>query len=536
MKFSNKNAFTMVELLAVISIIAILGLIAIMSISKLLSTTEEKYYKEQEDLMIVAGRDYFNDNLSKRPQDIGEEVCIALSTLYENKYIGQIKDYNKKTCADDIESSGVCSKKISTKKYSYYGYLKCAGTNRIVSDAASPVITFATDNPTSLTSSDMSEYRFKYNISDSENKIVSYRYIVYDKQEVQLDSGWKSINTSSFDGVIDLSIFSTGNKKIEIQTYNDKGKMSTKVSNVITIGYHSIDFIDHITFSVKDKNGNVIGPDYSSNIYKNDIYVEIYGNYNGPLSTVGISISVIRYDPYTINDGEVIYDYPHVTMKNGPFKFYLPKVNNKLVNYQIIVNGADETLTFKNGKVSKMYYIDNEAPSCTVSMDPDSGWTNQNVIMTGACNDGKGSGCKQNTIIGTYTDDTSASQPFCSYRVVGAVVDNVGNYTVCPVMCYKKDSVAPSKPVITNPNSGKTVSIPYNITLSSSDLLSGIAKWQVRKGVTGQVVDINNSASNTLIWKPTVSDGVGNNTWYFRACDNAGNCSDFSNTNIRISN
>lgn len=536
MEFSNKKAFTMVELLAVISIIAILGLIVITSISKLLSTTEEKYYKEQEDLMIVAGRDYFNDNLSKRPQDIGEEVCVSLSTLYENKYIGQVKDYNKKTCATDIESSGVCAKKTSTKKYSYYGYLKCAGTNRIENDTSSPVITFAVDNPTSFDSSDMSDYKFKYNISDSENKIVSYRYIVYDGQEVQLDSGWKAINTSSFDGVVDFSTFNVGYKKVEIQTYNDKGKMSTKISGVIRIGYHSINFKDIITFSINDKDGNAIDPAYSSNIYKDDIYVEIFGDRDGPFSTTGMSISVIRYDPYNMDNSEVIYDYPHVRIKNGPFRFHLPKVNNKLISYQIIVNGTDETLTFRDGRVSNMYYIDNEAPTCTVSMEPASGWTNQNVIITGTCKDGKGSGCKQNTIIGTYTEDTSASQPFCSYRVVGAVVDNVGNYTVCPVMCYKKDSVAPSKPVITNPNSGKTVSAPYNITLSSSDLLSNIAKWQVRKGTTGQIVDVSNSATNTLVWKPTVSEGVGNNTWYFRACDNAGNCSDFSNTNIRISN
>lgn len=537
MKICNKKGFTMVELLAVITIIAILGIIAVTSIAGILSNTEEEYYKEQESLMLIAGKNYFNDNLSKRPQDIGEEICVSLDTLYSNNYIGEVKNYDKKTCDKNIESSGVCAKKVSTKKYTYYSYLECAGTEYIEQTAEPPTITI-TQKPLQVSAEDSTTHTLKYNIKDESNKIVSYRYIIYytsqaynpdeSTYEITVDSGWKQVNNStSLNETVDLKSLKPGYYKVKIQAYNDKGKLGEILSNVIQVSYFYTDESIDYTITPEPK---YVSSSPTINWYNSDVILTIPNQTKNEIDTFDVVIT--QYDlslSLAERQGVEIVNMTHLRPNKGPYTYTIPKVTNKVYRYQIIIKYASQLLQQAGQYTSVTFSIDGKAPICNTTINP-TGWTNQNVTYTGTCDDEEGSGCKSATITSTKTSDTSASQPFCTYTSVGAIFDNVGNMKICSAVCYKKDSVAPTTPVITNPYSGTTQTSRYNITATSSDTLSKIAKWQYRK-TSGTWTNIANSARDNLTFKvPT----TGSYRLYLRACDNAGNCSSIASTAIAV--
>lgn len=529
----NKRGFTMVELLAVITIISVLGLIAITSITNILSSTEEEYYEEQEALMLVAGKNYFSDNLDKRPHDIGEEACVTLSTLQSNNYIGVIKDYDKNVC----NTGTVCSKKVTTKNYTYYSYLKCAGSEYVVQNVDSPTVTLV-NYSTKISGNNTAAKDVSYKIEDSASKIVSYRYVVYSGSsspdsrsdwEVVKDSGWKYLdNVDSFNSSFNLGDLHAGYYRVEIQAYNSNGKLGSVVSNSINVNNYAISENIQFTSTPDPSYVQSAGIDW----YKDDVVINIPMQRKNEIKTFQIIIT-----GYDLEEGyssvKEIYNWPHLRPTNGPYTFTLPRVEGKLYRYQVRILYATETLTYnQNASVSRMYNIDGQSPSCTTTVDP-SGWTNTNVIMTGTCDDMDGSGCKEEMITSTKTVDTSASLPYCTHTIPGVVFDNVGNMTVCPVSCYKKDSVAPDTPVIDNPYAGIKQPSVYSISATSSDVLSGIKKWQVKKA-SGSWVDISNSDVSKITYTVPTPGSYTMYALYLRACDYAGNCSNSASTLVSI--
>lgn len=124
---NNNLGFTLVELLASISILALLTGIVLTSYSKYLKGAKERYFKSQEQAVILSGKEYFTDYRSKLPQVIGEVKSVNLETLYEEKYIDKLKDYNGKECgiSTDEATNKVYVEKVSNQKYTYYTIIEC---------------------------------------------------------------------------------------------------------------------------------------------------------------------------------------------------------------------------------------------------------------------------------------------------------------------------------------------------------------------------------------------------------------------------
>ena len=119
----NKRGFTLLELLATIVVGAILPL---------LNRGNNEYYNSQEDMIILAARDFFTDFRSRLPKEIGETSTVTLKELIDGKYIDPIKDRNDNDC--DYENSTVVVQKITAKDYQYYVTLICDNDNNYQSD------------------------------------------------------------------------------------------------------------------------------------------------------------------------------------------------------------------------------------------------------------------------------------------------------------------------------------------------------------------------------------------------------------------
>ena len=91
----NKKGFTLVELLAALIILGLLTTLAYVSVRSILNRGDESYYKNQEEMLLLAGREYFADNRDKLPDEIGDTSTVTLETLVKEKYIDPIKDKNE---------------------------------------------------------------------------------------------------------------------------------------------------------------------------------------------------------------------------------------------------------------------------------------------------------------------------------------------------------------------------------------------------------------------------------------------------------
>ena len=172
----KKTGFTLLELLATIIILGLLTTIVIGVILPLLNRGNDEYYKNQENMLVLAARDYFTDNRSRLPKEIGETSTVTLKELIEGKYIDPIKDKEGVDC--DLEKSTVVVQKITEKDYQYYVTLVCNGDNEeddptyeSEKDKQKPTIVF---NPNKESSTN--PINIKMIMKDNKG-IASYRYV-----------------------------------------------------------------------------------------------------------------------------------------------------------------------------------------------------------------------------------------------------------------------------------------------------------------------------------------------------------------------
>ncbi len=123
----NKKGFTLIELLATILILGLLTTIVSLAFTTIINKSKNNYYTTQEDMLKLAGQDYFLDYRSKLPKEIGETSNITLKQLIKEGYIENIKDQKGNDC--DFEKSYVKVEKIKDNDYKYNIKLICKKDN-----------------------------------------------------------------------------------------------------------------------------------------------------------------------------------------------------------------------------------------------------------------------------------------------------------------------------------------------------------------------------------------------------------------------
>lgn len=119
----NHKGFTLVEMLATLLLLGLITTLVLVSANKLIKTSDEKYYKTQENMLLLAGKEYFVDYRSSLPKRIGEKTRVDLKTLIKEEYIESIKSVTKEDC--NGSDSYVEVTKKSTTNYTYKVKLIC---------------------------------------------------------------------------------------------------------------------------------------------------------------------------------------------------------------------------------------------------------------------------------------------------------------------------------------------------------------------------------------------------------------------------
>ena len=449
----NKKGFTMVELLVTIIILGILTTLAYFGVSTILNRGSNSYYNSQEEMLVLAGREYFADYREKLPKDIGKTASVTLDTLIKESYIDPVKDEDDNDCNRD--NTTVTVQKITDKDYQYYVTLVC-DYYETKEDTAKPVITFS-PNKQSTTKT----ITVKMEVTDNKD-VASYRYVITKDGEEYKDSGYQN-----YTGEVTIKLTEKGLYEIVGYAYDESGNRSSKRSGKYSI-YKGIDCAK-VTFT-------------------SNINVRSWTNKNITV-TMKLPDNTYRWElSRRVNGGEYesVDDYIGATNRkltlNTEGKHQL-----KLVLYDAYGNSCIAT--------TGEYYIDKTAPTCT-SSGGSSAWRNKDLTIKGTCSDKGGSGCAGNASK-TYTSNTNTTK-----ASPGTVKDKAGNSVSCPA--NQTVRIDKNKPTCTS--SGGSTS-----WTNGTRTIKGTCKDTGGSGCAGNASKTYTSNTNTTKASPgTVKDKAGN--------------------------
>lgn len=224
--YHNKSAFTLIEMLATIIILGLLFTLAYVGVRTVLDRGNDSYYDSQENMLILAGREYFADYRSELPKEIGETATVPAETLIDESYIDPIKDKDGNDC--DFVNSGVTVQKITEKDYQYYSILKCSNYET-EKDKEKPMIAFSPN-----ASSSNSSITVTMSITDNV-EVTKYRYVIEKDGETYQDSGSKM-----YSGNETINLTEKGLYRITGYAYDSSGNLATRRSGVYSV-YEGID-------------------------------------------------------------------------------------------------------------------------------------------------------------------------------------------------------------------------------------------------------------------------------------------------------
>ena len=193
---------------------------------------------------------------------------------------------------------------------------------------------------------------------------------------------------------------------------------------------------------------------------------------------------------------------------------------------KVVVEAPNKKTAEKTAEITTGKVADLKEGDIKFSIEP-STITNKDVTVT----------AELTVDIGNYTLKTSIdgknwkeinTQTFSENGKMYAILTDGTNYGASASQAITNiDKTPPTAPTIVNSSDGKWTNQEIKITLNSSDLDSGVEKYQFKySGTNNEWKDVEN---NPDTWR-----AERNETVYYRAVDNAGNVSDTTATPIKI--
>ena len=451
----NIKGFTMIELLTTIIILGLLTTLAYFGVSAILNRGSNSYYNSQENMIVLAGKEYFADYREKLPKDVGDTSSVTLDVLIDELYIEPVKDEDENEC--NSEKTTVVVQKITDKDYQYYVTLVC-DSYKTTEDSAEPVVIFSPNKKSSTKAITVS-----MEVTDNKD-VASYRYVITKDGEEYRDSGYEN-----YTGPITIKLTEKGLYEIVGYAYDSSGnrgsKRSGKYSIYKGINCAEVEFDSNVnvrTWTNKDITVTMKLPD---NTYRWELSKRVDGGeYETVNSYIGAANRKISFD----SEG---------------------KHQLKLVVYDDDGNSCIAT--------TGEYYIDKTKPTCE-SSGGSSSWTNDDITLKGTCSDKGGSGCAGNATK-LYDKETNKTN-----QSPGTVKDKAGNSVSCPAnQTVKIDKTKP-----TCKSSGGSSS-----WTNGDRTLKGTCSDKGGSGCAGNVRKTFNSETNTNKASPgKVKDKAGNTT------------------------
>lgn len=382
----NKKGFTLIEILATIVILGLLVTVGYISVRAILDRSNNSYYKTQENMLILAGKDYFADYRSKLPKEIGETAYVTLKKLVDENYIEPIKDKSDKEC--DINESKVTVEKVTEKEYQYYASLVCDETTTTKGDETPPVIKFTPNNKTLL-----EEISVTMIVTDNEN-VSQYRYVITKNGEEYQDSGYKVYNSK-----VIITLKEEGIYKIIGYAKDESNNLSSRKSGEYIIS----ETVDCSKVSI------------SSNL-KEDTW------YNKAI-TVNIKVpeNTYRYETSIENsNGEKKLANEHIG--SIPSTITLNQEGSYNIKVELFDKHGNSCVSTSNP-----YKIDKTPPTCQSVTGDSTVWTNQDRYISVKCTDKLGE-CKNNSYNKTFSEEGKIDTI--------DIYDKAGNVTSCTVNKY----------------------------------------------------------------------------------------------------
>ncbi len=420
MKIMNRNGFTLIEVIAIIVIILVLLGTVIAGVGGSLNKSHNDYCLSQIDMMIVAGRDYFHDQRTLLPFDIGKEECVNLLSLTNNQYIEHMKDYQGTLC--NSINSKVCATKVTRNDYYYTGYLdcgKCRTDNIKNKNQTMPEITFIPNSGKVMNK----DINVEMKIEDKGgNEIVSYAYIVYKKTE----NGNVPVKNVDYKRYKKEKIVINLNKKgtyyIEGYAYNSIGKRGYQMSGEYVLDY-TLDCDRSV--EIKAVKGKQI---LTENTWTNGA-IDI---------NIGVKGAAYSYEVLVDQDGS---GYRQL-IRNAMEKRSIHYDEKQTGRYTVKVKVYDQAGNSCETK-GVTYYQDNTPPLCQTNALYQDGkkynseWTNQNVNLQPICTDHE-SQCDNTKNSGNFIN-----KEYNTELSAGRVYDKAGNYADCPKVKVRIDKTPP---------------------------------------------------------------------------------------------
>ena len=119
----KKNAFTLVEIITVIVMLGLFLMVTIPLISKAVLSVQLRYFRAQENSLLISGRNYFTEDRVRLPKIQWEKTTVTLRELIENGYLKKIVDNENNEC--DADQSYVEVTNVGKGEYQYYARLVC---------------------------------------------------------------------------------------------------------------------------------------------------------------------------------------------------------------------------------------------------------------------------------------------------------------------------------------------------------------------------------------------------------------------------
>lgn len=479
----NQKGFTLVETLGVIVILSIIMLIAVPAITASTGQMSSSYYQNLEKLVLISAKDYYRDNRSLYPNQLGRKSTVGIDHLVKLKYMEQPKSTKKNDCIGYVEVS-------MEDKIQWKTCLKC---DNYESDATCDFEHTTTGSNVESSTGSKTRYLF---LTQTEYTVVRGNPFTPPFAELRYGDATNyeilRSDIGAIPGYVDTS-------RIGDYTINYAFAGTTPIPVIV----HVVDVTPPSAVEVVMREDGMSGTIYTSGWTNHDIYQIFHAtDDDGGSGLKGYEYS-LENQPNNNGSWTLIHG-SYITQKELLENLGTASLDFNQTVYVRAVDNHDN----RGPVASYTLSVDQTPPSCTSSGGVEN-WVKEQTI-SGSCSD-TGSGC----VGDIHFEIPNTSNDFMS---PGDIYDIAGNKTTCPSVSVKVDKEPPSEVVVSFNGGGNTCSFKndYDIRLSATDSHSGMAYYEVDVNEDGQ-------SDFTSDGHFVPENGFSSHNVSFRAVDQAGN-------------